>query len=92
MARGTRLEFNVLSALVTVVLTGVVTHFCLLRHRAWVRRERFSYREALGREIELEWFDRRRRRIDAGRCPECGYDLRHDHGEGCPECGWNRPP
>jgi hypothetical protein len=30
----------------------------------------------------------RRRR---GRCPQCGYDLRHALSAGCPECGWNRP-
>jgi hypothetical protein len=29
----------------------------------------------------------RRRR---GRCPRCGYDLKHDLAAGCPECGWSR--
>jgi hypothetical protein len=29
----------------------------------------------------------RRRR---GRCPRCGYDLKHDLAAGCPECGWRR--
>jgi hypothetical protein len=31
---------------------------------------------------------RRQRRIDAGRCPRCGYDLRFDFARGCTECGW----
>jgi hypothetical protein len=29
----------------------------------------------------------RRRR---GRCPRCGYDLKHNLAAGCPECGWGR--
>ena len=32
----------------------------------------------------------RRWRAHAGRCPQCGYDLRGDLARGCPECGWNR--
>lgn len=37
---------------------------------------------------------RRWRRRCRGRCPRCGYDLRHDLASGCPECGWGRdvPP
>jgi len=23
-----------------------------------------------------------------GHCLQCGYNLRHQHGQGCPECGW----
>jgi hypothetical protein len=30
------------------------------------------------------------RRERRGRCPACGYDLRHDLAGGCPECGWRR--
>jgi hypothetical protein len=33
---------------------------------------------------------RRLIRIKRGRCPKCGYDLRHALSGGCPECGWNR--
>ncbi|MDY7109169.1 MAG: hypothetical protein SYC29_11095 [Planctomycetota bacterium] len=29
-------------------------------------------------------------RIKRGRCPKCGYDLRHALSGGCPECGWKR--
>ncbi len=29
-------------------------------------------------------------RIQRGRCPRCGYDLKWEHKSGCPECGWNR--
>ena len=37
--------------------------------------------------VILGWRDRRRRRrADAGCCPECGYDLRASDGR-CPECG-----
>ena len=32
----------------------------------------------------------RGRRLETGRCPECGYDLRVTP-ERCPECGWERP-
>lgn len=35
---------------------------------------------------EAKQFDRKRR-LEAGRCPECGYDLRGKR-RGCPECGW----
>jgi hypothetical protein len=31
------------------------------------------------------WLRRRR-----GRCPGCGYDLKHSLASGCPECGWGR--
>jgi len=34
---------------------------------------------------------RRALRRARGRCPACGYDLRHALELGCPECGWNRP-
>jgi hypothetical protein len=34
---------------------------------------------------------RGRIRMSDGRCPKCGYDLRHAHSGGCPECGWGRP-
>lgn len=30
---------------------------------------------------------RRRRK---GKCPRCGYDLKHDFASGCSECGWNK--
>ena len=33
---------------------------------------------------------RRLIRIKRGRCPKCGYDVRHALSGGCPECGWNR--
>jgi len=33
---------------------------------------------------------RRLIRIKRGRCPRCGYDLRHALSGGCPECGWKR--
>ena len=33
---------------------------------------------------------RRRRRQQAGLCPLCSYDLKHDFGNGCSECGWER--
>ena len=36
----------------------------------------------------LGW--RRAARLERGRCPKCGYDLRGKHDAGCPECGWNR--
>lgn len=29
---------------------------------------------------------------DAGKCPQCAYDIRHLQSTGCPECGWNRAP
>ncbi len=32
----------------------------------------------------------RRRRQQAGLCPECAYDLKHDFRTGCSECGWVR--
>jgi hypothetical protein len=35
---------------------------------------------------------RRRIHLKRGRCPKCGYDLRHALSGGCPECGWNRQP
>jgi hypothetical protein len=31
---------------------------------------------------------RRLHRLDRGRCPACGYDLRFDAANGCSECGW----
>jgi hypothetical protein len=33
---------------------------------------------------------RGRLRAWRGRCPRCGYDLRHQASPGCPECGWKR--
>lgn len=30
----------------------------------------------------------RKRRLDMGYCPRCGYDLRGDLNHRCPECGW----
>jgi hypothetical protein len=33
---------------------------------------------------------RTRRRRRKGRCPRCGYDLKHAFDPGCPECGWGR--
>jgi hypothetical protein len=36
--------------------------------------------------FNMRWIARRRR----GRCPACGYDLKHLLDAGCPECGWNR--
>jgi hypothetical protein len=33
---------------------------------------------------------RTRRRRRKGRCPRCGYDLKHALEPGCPECGWRR--
>jgi hypothetical protein len=33
---------------------------------------------------------RRASRRRRGRCPRCGYDLKHDLAAGCPECGWDR--
>ena len=33
---------------------------------------------------------RRARNTARGLCPECGYDLKGELGEGCPECGWNK--
>ena len=35
-------------------------------------------------------FTRPERRIRAGHCPNCNYDLRRDFSRGCPECGWHR--
>ena len=34
---------------------------------------------------------RRAWRKHRGRCPRCGYDLRHDFTHGCSECGFGRP-
>lgn len=34
---------------------------------------------------------RESRRVRAGRCPACRYDLQHHHAGGCPECGWGKP-
>ena len=31
-----------------------------------------------------------KRRVRAGHCPNCNYDLRRDFSRGCPECGWQR--
>lgn len=39
---------------------------------------------------ELSPKRRRRRRLDAGLCPVCAYDLQYDFGGGCSECGWAR--
>lgn len=38
--------------------------------------------------------DRRARQLAAGRCPRCGYDIRHLPEPRCPECGetWEPPP
>ena len=33
---------------------------------------------------------RRLKRLDRGRCPACGYDVRGDLSERCPECGWQQ--
>jgi hypothetical protein len=33
---------------------------------------------------------RRSIRVNRGRCPKCGYDLRGEHAAGCPEYGWGR--
>ncbi len=33
---------------------------------------------------------RTHRRRRKGRCPRCGYDLKHAFDPGCPECGWGR--
>jgi hypothetical protein len=33
---------------------------------------------------------RTHRRRRKGRCPRCGYDLKHAFEPGCPECGWGR--
>ena len=35
-------------------------------------------------------FVREVRRVKAGRCIACGYDLGYDFVRGCPECGWRR--
>ncbi len=32
-----------------------------------------------------------RRRLRAGRCPTCSYELNGLFDAGCPECGWNHP-
>ena len=32
----------------------------------------------------------RARRRQAGLCPLCAYDLKHDFSTGCSECGWER--
>ena len=32
----------------------------------------------------------RARRRQAGLCPLCAYDLKHDFSNGCSECGWKR--
>ncbi len=32
----------------------------------------------------------RARRRQAGLCPLCAYDLKHDFSNGCSECGWER--
>jgi len=31
-------------------------------------------------------------RVNSGRCPRCGYDLRACSSWGCPECGWGKRP
>ncbi|MFG0252058.1 MAG: hypothetical protein ACF8NJ_04205, partial [Phycisphaerales bacterium JB038] len=38
----------------------------------------------------LAWCGRRGLRHACGRCPGCGYTLRHCAAPGCPECGWGR--
>ena len=40
--------------------------------------------------IRYQFHLRRLRRIRAGLCPNCGYDLRRNKGR-CPECGAPRP-
>lgn len=32
------------------------------------------------------------RRVRAGHCPHCDYDLLSDFPRGCPECGWGKEP
>ena len=39
---------------------------------------------------ELSPERRRRRRRQAGLCPLCSYDLKHDFRSGCSECGWKK--
>lgn len=37
----------------------------------------------------LAWMRPRRRRLAAGLCPECAYDMRSGGLAACPECGWS---
>lgn len=46
---------------------------------------------ACGSALLFRW-SRTRSRLRRGLCPECSYDLNHNHPPGCPECGWNKPP